>query len=458
MCMITFNLLRRKGYDFMKTISYWGKSVEVIYKKDVVIVGGGTAGAAAAISSLEYGGDTLVVERAGALGGSQTLAMVAPMMSLGIENYDFKINSMIKEEIRKYGELIKDNLGGEGWFNSDSLKYILQKMITDRNGDILYFADVVDVIMEDASIKYIVVNTLSGLSAVEGKTFIDGTGNALLSKLAGVPIKSGEDNTGRNQSMSLRFEMGGIDIDKFSKYIRGKRDFFSPLEYPFFEAAMVFGHGFALEEDFRKAIENGELQEEDAVYFQCFTIPGKTGSMTFNCPEIPMYHNATDPIEISKATIKGREMIHRLVKFLAKNIQGFKNAYLSSEASLLGIRESSRIVGKYVLTAEDVLERKKFKDPVVKTAYPIDVHGISGYEGKVELKKGEYYEIPFTSLVTKEVKNLAVVGRCISTDFLVQSSARVQLTCRATGEAAGKAAAYSVKNAVNLNDIKYNEI
>lgn len=442
----------------MKTISYWGKEIEVIYVKDVVVVGGGTAGAAAAISALENGGDTLIVERAGALGGSQTLAMVAPMMGLGIVDYDFKTNMMIKEEIRKYGEEIKDNLGGEGWFNSDSLKYILQKMITDRNGDILYFADIVDVIMDNSSIKYIIVNTLSGLAAVEGKSFIDGTGNALLSKLTGVPTKSGEDSTGRNQSMSLRFEMGGIDIDKFSKYIRGKNDFFSLLEYPFFEAAMVFGHGFALEEDFRKAIENGELQEEDAVYFQCFTIPGKIGSMTFNCPEIPMYHNATDPIEISKATIKGREMIHRLVKFLAKNIQGFEKAYLSSEASLLGIRESSRIIGKYVLTAEDVIHRKKFRDAVIKTAYPIDVHGISGYEGKVELKKGEYYEIPFSSLVTNEVKNLVVVGRCISTNFLVQSSARVQLTCRATGEAGGKAAVYAVKNQMNINEIKYNEI
>jgi len=442
----------------VENINFFNKSIPVLYDVDCCILGGGTAGAPAAISALNHGAKTLVVEKFSALGGTQTMGMVSPMMAIGVKDYDLETNIIINEALIEEGNDIDDKHGNGGWFNGETLKYVLQKLILDRGGEILYLADLVDVIRENNSISYIVVNTMEGLAAIKSKTFIDASGDALLSRLSGVKVVKGDEMKGRNQSMTYRFEMGGIDVESFRKYVKDKGDTFSNLELPFFEAAMVFDRNFVLEQDFRKGIEKGELKPEDCAYFQCFTVPSKTGVMTFNCPEIPNSNNSTEAIKISRSIAVGREMIHRLVKFLVKNMIGFEKAYLSSEASMLGIRESYRIVGKYVLDAKDIAERRKFKDVVTKSAYPIDVHGVEGLDDTKPLKPGEYYEIPYRSLIVDEINNLIVAGRCISTSFLVQSSTRVQLTCRAVGEAAGKACAYSIKNNIPVNEIKYDKL
>ena len=147
-------------------------------------------------------------------------------------------------------------------------------------------------------------------------------------------------------------------------------------------------------------------------------------------------------------------MIRRLVKFLPKYLPGFEKAYLLREATQLGIRESWRISGQYVLTEQDYVKRARFDDGVARGDWYIDVHSVTKEDvEQAKLSRGEYYEIPYRSLITFEVKNLVVVGRHISSTFLMQASLRIQPTVRDIGQAAGLACAYSVKGNVALNQI-----
>ncbi|MCP4176940.1 MAG: FAD-dependent oxidoreductase [bacterium] len=441
----------------METVVYADRNIPVIFSEfDCCVVGGGTAGAAAAISACLNTVSVLVIEKALSLGGTQISSLVTPMMSTNVEGSDQKINDLIKSKLKEYGDCIEDAKGGTGWFNGEILAQVLENLITSKNGKILYGADLVDAVIENDCIKYLIINTVQGLCAVSGKTYIDSTGDALLSRLSGIKVFSGDKN-GENQSPSFRFEMGGIDLRLLYEYMQSIGDTFCPFKPPFYEIAMVPDKGFVLEKNFRDGVNRGELKESDIKYFQAFSIPSKRGVMSFNCPEISDIKKCITAEAYSNAVIYGRGMIRRLTDFLIKNIPGFKDAYLLKEAASLGIRESYRINGKYKLSEKDYISRKKFEDAVAKTAYYIDIHG-DELVNEFHLNKGEYYEIPYRSMITDDIGNLVVAGRCISATFRLQSSLRIQPTCRDMGEAAGKACAYSVHSNVLLNKIEWSKI
>ena len=436
-----------------KRIEYANKKLNVIYEVDTVVVGGGTAGAVTAISAARGGNDTLVVEKSIALGGSQTNSLVAPMMPTYVEK--FPLNKEIISRLEEEGYGTSDGRSESSWFNGEMLSYILETMLTESGGHILYDATLVDIVKENDAIKYIIVMTCEGLVAIEGKNFVDATGDALLSRMSGVKTNSGDAN-GNNQLMSFRFEMAGINIDKLREYMISLNDTFCNLTSgDYYEIAFVKGRGFVLEPLFMEGYKNGELEDDNLRYFQAFTVPNKKGVMTFNCPNIVQINKSTTAKDRSRAVIAGRRLINKLVNFLIKNLPGFEEAYLSKEASALGVRESYRIEGKYILNENDYIKRARFEDGVVKGDWYLDVHSVNERSAEEDkpLERGEYYEIPYRSLITDSISNLIVVGRCISTTFLMQSSVRIQSTLRDMGEVAGEACVYSVKNNISLNEI-----
>ena len=188
---------------------------------------------------------------------------------------------------------------------------------------------------------------------------------------------------------------------------------------------------------------------------QAFAIVGKPGHVSMNCPELPLEFSASDPLSYSRGVRAGRKMIHRISQYFIKHMPGFENAYLAKEASMLGARESWRIKGKYYMTEDDYHNQARFKDAVARTAWFIDAHGEKVSE---KLPKGAYYEIPYRSLITNEIPNLIVAGRCISASFILQASMRIQLTCMSIGEAAGIAAAWGIKKGISPNNIRWEEI
>ncbi|MGM0792488.1 MAG: FAD-dependent oxidoreductase [Bacillota bacterium] len=436
----------------METVSFYGRELPVIYEIDCAVIGGGTGGAAAALSALEEGLSTLIVEKTISLGGTQTNSLVSPMMPTYVKAQ--KINSLIISRLHQENIRTNDGTTTCSWFNVEALSFVLEQLITERGGEILYDSSYVDCMKEEKRITFVVLNTSSGLAAVKAKTFIDATADAVLSRSAGVPAYSGNKN-GENQQISFRFEMGGIDVAALRKYVLSQGEAFCRIEDPdFFEIAMVPGKGHKLEPLFRKGLVNGDLQEEDLRYFQAFTQPGKPTAMSFNCPHVPGIHQTTDPVLRSKAVTKGREMIRRLVKFLPKYMPGFEHAFLLKEATQLGIRESWRIAGQYTMTEKDYVNRARFEDGIARGDWYIDVHSVTTENiEEAKLSKGEYYEIPYRSLITFEVDNLIAVGRHISSTFLMQASLRIQPTVRDMGQAAGLACAVSIREKTDLNKL-----
>lgn len=420
-------------------------------KYDTVVVGGGTAGAAVGISAAREGNKVLIVEKSLTLGGAAVNALVNPMMESFVAHGT--IFYEIEKRLKEKGFTTRDGVMEYVYSTAEAKALVLEEMFTEYGGEILYDAVLTDCEVKDQKIRKIFVTTEGGVLAIEADQFVDATGDAVLSRMAGVDCNAGDEN-GNNQMTSLRFEMGGIDVETYRNYCLSLEDDFSPLKQGYFwESAMVRGKGFKLEPLFRKGVEEGYLKEEDLVYYQCFSLPNQPGCMTFNCPHISSMKKNTDAWARSKAVTEGRQMIWRMVRFLQAYMPGFEHAYLIREAGALGIRESYRIVGKYVLGEEDYLKRARFEDAVARGDWYIDVH--SATNGLVHMdkyQKGEYYEIPYRCLINHQIQNMLTVGRCISTTFLAQASIRIQPTVIDMGEAAGKACAVARSQKIELNE------
>ena len=434
------------------SMNHIGRSEAPLYGRyDTVIVGGGTAGSAAGISAATEGNRVLIVEKGLMLGGAATLALVTPMMDSYVPHE--RTFHLIEERLRREGiETRSQEMAEYVWSTPEAKADVLEDLFLEAGGEMLYDATLVDCDVVDGNIASILVLTSDGYRTIEAEQFVDASGDAWLSRLAGVEVDRGDDD-GNNQMSSLRFEMGGIDVEAYRAYCLSLGDEFSPLvEGYFWESAMVVGKNFKLEPLFQQAVADGVLLPEDLVYYQCFSLPSRPGCLAFNCPHLSRLKNNADPEARSHAIVDGHRMIRRLVAFLTGYMPGFEHAYLLREASVLGVRESWRIRGLYQLTEEDYLARARFEDAVAKGDWYIDVH--SATKGLVHMDKfehGEYYEIPYRCLVNERIANMMTIGRCISTTFLVQASIRIQPTLIDMGHAAGVACARAHREGVALN-------
>ncbi|MGL5914762.1 MAG: FAD-dependent oxidoreductase, partial [Culicoidibacterales bacterium] len=212
-----------------------------------------------------------------------------------------------------------------------------------------------------------------------------------------------------------------------------------------------------LGEIFAQAVRDGVLTSEDIRYIQGFTMPTKPGCLSFNGPQIPKSDRSQTPMALSSYVSQGREMQQRLWQFLRQTIPGFEKSFIAQEARMLGIRESYRIHGKYELSADDYRNRQKFEDGIARGDWYIDIHrddeSVEDPSFKAKYAPGEYYEIPYRSLVIEAFANYIAVGRHISCDFAMQSSIRIQATCQMMGEAAGIATKISKTEQIQLNQI-----
>ena len=220
--------------------------VPVLGTWDTVVVGGGTAGASSAISAAREGNRTLVVERYGSLGGSPVHALVSPMMDARAP-HERNLRE-IERRLNERGVVTRedDDLMGYIWFTPEQLSEVLEDMLVEAGGQALFDATLVAADVIDGAIVAVEVMTVEGPRALLASQFVDATGDAALSRLAGVPCVAGDDD-GNNQMCSLRFEMGGIDVEAYRAYCLSLGDEFSPLKQGYFwESAMVAGKGFKL--------------------------------------------------------------------------------------------------------------------------------------------------------------------------------------------------------------------
>ena len=440
------------------TMEYAGRQIPVLYDMDVCVIGGGPAGTAAAVNAARGGALTVLVERGVALGGLAVLGCVYPFMDTLAPDSDTPYVAEVKKRLRGHGVEPYDGVTGQTWHNPETLALIYDEMCEEAGVNVLYQAVLVDVLKSGPSIAACVVQTIEGLAAIRAGVFIDGTGDAFLARAAGVPYEKGYEKTGSNQPLSFRFEMGGIDLKRLYQYVAVElKEDWCKSKPPYFEIAeaMHRKQRYKLEEFMAKGVESGEQTQEEAEYMQAYAIIGKDGVMSMNCPEIPVRFRASDPLSYSRAVVFGRKMMRHIADYMVRHMPGFERAYISREAAMLGARESWRIRGKYYLVEDDYHRQSRFPDAVCRTAWFIDAHGEKVSE---KLPKGAFYEIPYRSMVTEEIPNLIVAGRCISASFILQASMRIQPTCMSIGEAAGVAAAWSAANGVEANEVRWENL
>jgi hypothetical protein len=403
---------------------------------------------------------TLVVEQFGFLGGSGAAALVVPMMPNHVEGKPLVrgISQEIQERLIDLGCAATDKNGNEGWFNPEALKFVLEEMVLEAGGRILYFTFVEDVIMEGDELRGIVGVNKSGRQAVFSKIVIDSTGDGDVATLAGVPFESGRKEDGVSQPMSLRFIVGNVEFRKLTGFLV-ENDNRSYIDPPLIEFAMVPGGNWPLEKHFKEGVEEGLLEESDMVYFQAFSIPGMPGVIAFNCPRIIGNYKGFNADHLTEAVIQGRRRISRLFRFLKKKIPGFENSFIAMTAPMVGVRESRRIIGEYVLSAQDYFNASKFEDAVSRNRYPIDIHlPTSSLPGERKLGPCEYHEIPYRSLIPVKVENLIVACRALSASFEAHGAVRIQPNMRAVGQAAGVAAALCVKRGIRPRQLDGKEL
>jgi len=424
-----------------EAIFYAPKELPVYGRFDVVVVGGGTAGAAAAISAAEEGLNTLVLERNGSMGGTQTNGFAVPTMFNGIENNPLTpVDNEINRRLAEMGayELRPNN---DGYFNPVYMQMVLEQLLEEKGGKILYFTSVVDAVMDGKKIQYAVIYNNGGLQAVFADCFIDATGDAEVCRMSGAELTGG-NSAGLNQHVTLRFEVADVDHDRFKAQCRRFR-----------EEGTLF-RSF-LEEEAQK----GNLDPAFATTCQAFPVLGKPNCLSFNGPWVGERScNIADPEVISEKMIAGRKGIYGVFNAYKKYAEGFENAYISAVAQTLGIRESRRVVAEYTLTVDDIFSHAKFPDGIGASNYHLDAHGEANFSAdfmRYEPVSPEehYYEIPFRSLIPKGIDNLLAVGRCAGTDFLAQSTTRIQHTCRYMGEAAGIACRFAIREKKAFRDV-----
>lgn len=430
---------------------------------DVVVIGGGVSGFTAALSSARCGAKTLVIEQNGYLGGTLTGCGVGPMMTFHAGD---------KQVIKGAMQEMVDNLVSRGYsvghvldskqytrtitpFEAEGMKLVMDEMLKEAGCTVLFHTMVGSVQTEDGKITGLTVCNKDGLNTISGKIFIDASGDGDVATWAGANMVKGRPEDGASQPMTLKMKYCGVDTGKLKEYVLANPEKF-PHIAPHFEIFKqpipVDLEGFDDEFKQEKAAGNLTIKRENVLMFGT----GREGEYIINTTRI-IDHDATDAESLSDAEHIGRQQAAELDTFLRKHAPGFENALLEFTGPSVGIRSSRQLVGAYILTAEDILTRKEFDDTIAHSGYPIDIHNPKG-EGTMSTfmsEFGSYYSIPYRTMVCKEVSNLIVTGRCLSTSFEAQAAVRTTPTVGALGQAAGIAAAMAVQGGDTSNiDIK----
>ena len=400
-------------------------------KYDLIVVGGGFAGVTAALEAARHGTKVLLVEKNNCLGGAAANCLISPFMpywSNDPENNDRMyltgdVFMNIVDEMLKIGGMKDKGLD----FDEEILKLLLNRMCAKYGVELLY-----DTVVTKANVeggKIVSLEALGKSKTIElvADNYIDATGDGELAYLAGCEYMLGREQDNLCQPMTLCFRMSGVDKEKYLKNHAKMSQV-----YKEFKA--------------KGLIKN---PREDILTFGNYN----DGVIHFNTTRI-VKMNPTDPFEVTKAEIEAREQVFEMLDFLKTNIEGFENARILSTALQIGIRESRKIVGEYILNVEDLKSLARFDDAIAVANYDIDIHNPEGAgTSHYYFGKGEWYEIPYRSLIPKGKDNLLIAGRCISSTHEAQASYRIMPFCAQLGQAAGAAMSLAVKNGVSPRDI-----
>ena len=400
---------------------------------DLIVVGGGFAGVAAAMEASRHGRKVLLVDKYNCLGGTAVGGLVLPFMpySTREEGNDRPLTGdLFLEIVEGLAEL-----GGLGanrkCFDEEILKLVLQRMCLKYGVELLFNTTVTDVTVENGVIKSLSAWGKSRRMTLTADAFIDATGDAELSVLAGASYQLGREEDNLCQPMTLSFRVGGVDLPKARE------------------------HRQLLNETYLKWQAEGKVtnpRENVLLFATCHDTV-----YHFNTTRV-VKHDPTDPVEVTKAELIAREQVFEIMEIL-KEIPGYEKAFLQSTALQIGIRESRMVEGLYKLTVEDLKGLARFPDAIAVANYDIDIHNPEGSgTSHYYFKPGDWYEIPYRCLVPKGFTNLLVAGRCISSTHEAQASYRIMPYCAELGQAAGAAVAVAQQNGIDLPGVDIKKV
>lgn len=405
-------------------------------KYDLIVAGGGFAGVAAAIEASRKGLRVLLIEKYNCLGGAAANCLVMPFMKYFTKNPQTGETIMLAgdlfleiiNEMRKIGGIHENGK----IFDEEILKLVLNRMCAQCGVCILFNTTVINVTKQDCRIVSVTAWGKSKKLELYADYFVDATGDAELSVLAGCGYRVGRAEDGLCQPMTLCFRVGNIDMLRF----RESRAMINPLYKQFRQQGRI------------------KNPREDVLLFHTM----HDGVIHFNTTRV-VKHDPTDPADVTKAELLAREQVFEVHSFLKENIPGFENSYVLSTALQIGIRESRMVEGEYVLTQEDLKSLARFEDAIAVANYDIDIHNPEGTgTSHYYFEDGTWYQIPYRCLLPKGCENLLVAGRCISSTHEAQASYRIMPFCAELGQAAGAAVSVAVKNNTTLRGVDIREL
>jgi hypothetical protein len=326
------------------------------------------------------------------------------------------------------------------YFDPEALRHTLDVVADEKRINVLLDTFIFDAETAEGKIHTLKAVNKSGVVNVKAKIFIDASGDADIVASAGAAYAIGREEDGKTQAYSLRFMIGSVDVLK-------ARGFLNNLdERP------------KLTELLRETEKKHKVRIFDAD-LQNFEVPGRTGFLAFNCPRV-LNVNGVDGKSLSDGYFEARKIQRAYLALLKEHVPGCREAYIANTAESMGIRESRRLQGEYVITTKDVAEGRLFPDGVCGNCWHIDIHNPSGkgLAHDVVFPKGGYHDIPYRGLLTKEFDNLIVAGRCVSSSHEALASIRIAPTCIATGQAAGTAAAIAMESNESPKKINTNAL
>lgn len=395
-------------------------------KPQVLVCGAGCAGLCAALASARQGAKTLLIERAGFAGGIITATGLPYFDGIAdIEQKRLLTPGIPLELLAKSGICSLDakvlNSHNPTIKNTERFKLLADQLIkAEPNLTVLFHTSAAAVKTSNSRISAVQIANKDGLVDVEPRIIIDTTGDADIAAWAGAPVSK----TASLQPMTMHFRIGNVkQTPKLREQCREQ----CVAAQAAGEIPAFYGPGIMF------------MFANDEAYFHAIRVPG----------------DGSDAADLTRAEMQGRHDAWVMYDRFKKNVPGFEDAYFVASGPYIGIRETRRIEGHYVLTEEDILKNRRFDDAIATGCWYLDRHPNEttlNTANKGEKIQPKPYDIPYRTLLPQKIDNLLVAGRCHSATPAASSSTRVTATAMALGQAAGYAAALATRNNTDLSD------
>jgi hypothetical protein len=406
------------------------------YNADIIVCGGGTSGIAAAWGAAKCGRSVLLIDENECIGGTPVYAMVNIMAYGAHDKKRWIIGGFFKEfrdRMISAGFMIETQRKGWEPFNIEGYIKTVYAMLHEAGVKILCGNKIIDVIREANKIGSIECVSDSGKKIYKAKAYIDATGNGVVGVLAGCNYLYGHPETGVPQAYTLYYQLSNVDIHKAGAYLDSleKKGFWTKQD------GSKYLNLTGLNEEVATARKNGDVKISRDHVANVSSVPGLDGVVSVNYGRIN-----PDKKNISDIYIEGLSQVYEGMLFFRKYIPGFKDAQITRIAPQIGIRDGYRIKGEYIYTKDDVIRARQFEDVIAQGCYMIDIHiPHSDKTKRVKLEAGTHYDIPMRTIVSKDIPNLFMAGKCVSADYESLAAIRVQPIAMAIGHASGVVAA-----------------